>query len=172
MTIMTAAKMHADEIDTDPALVRRLLAEQFPQWADLTITPVASAGTDNAIFRLGADMAVRRPRVAWAAGQAQKEHRWLPVLAPHLPLAIPVQLGLGSAGEGFPWRWSVCGWLEGEHPDPLGERAETGGTCCGGRRRRRQFPSGGSGWWQGGSFRQGGMGRACAKMETMGVLDA
>ena len=42
---MSASKMHVDEVDIDVALVRRLLAAQFPQWADLSIAPVHSAGT-------------------------------------------------------------------------------------------------------------------------------
>jgi aminoglycoside phosphotransferase (APT) family kinase protein len=53
--------VHADEVATDAALVRRLLAAQFPDWADLPIERVPSAGTDNAIYRLGSDMAVRLP---------------------------------------------------------------------------------------------------------------
>jgi aminoglycoside phosphotransferase (APT) family kinase protein len=112
---MPAGKMHADEVDTDVSLVRRLLAAQFPQWADLPLRPVPSGGTDNAIYRLGEDMAVRLPRIAWATGQVDKEHRWLPRLAPHLPLAIPVPLAQGTPGEGYPWHWSVCRWLEGEN---------------------------------------------------------
>ena len=54
-----AGKMHADEVDTDVALVRRLFAAQFPQWADLPIQPVPSAGTDNALYRLGDDLVER-----------------------------------------------------------------------------------------------------------------
>jgi aminoglycoside phosphotransferase (APT) family kinase protein len=110
---MCARKMHADEIDTNAALVRRLLAAQFPHWADLAIVRVRSGGTDNAIYRLGEDMAVRLPRIEWAAAQADKEHEWLPRLAPHLPLAIPVPLAMGMPAEGYPWRWSVCRWLPG-----------------------------------------------------------
>ncbi|MCL5099325.1 MAG: aminoglycoside phosphotransferase family protein [Candidatus Omnitrophica bacterium] len=106
--------MHADEVDTDVSLVGRLLAAQFPQWADLPIEPVPSAGTDNALYRLGEDMAVRLPRVLRATGQVEKEHRWLPRLAPHLPLAIPVPLAKGTPAEGYPWHWSVYRWLEGE----------------------------------------------------------
>src|SRR5205823_2601790 len=109
------AKMHPDEVETDISLVSRLLAAQFPQWADLPIQPVPSAGTDNALYRLGADMAVRLPRIHWATGQVDKEHRWLPRLAPHLPLAIPVPLAKGTPGEGYPWHWSVYRWLEGEN---------------------------------------------------------
>lgn len=107
--------MHAHEVATDAALVRRLLAAQFPDWAYLPIARVPSAGTDNAIYRLGDDMAVRLPRVESATGQVEREHRWLPRLAPHLPLAIPTPLAMGTPGEGYPWRWSVYRWLEGEN---------------------------------------------------------
>ena len=99
--------MHADEVATDASLVRRLLAAQFPQWADLPIEPVASAGTDNAIYRLGDDMAVRLPRIHWATGQVELEQRWLPMLAPLLPVATPVLLGKGEPAEGYPWHWAI-----------------------------------------------------------------
>ena len=112
---MSASKMNADEIETDVPLVGRLLAAQFPQWADLPIQPVTSAGTDNALYRLGEDMVVRLPRIHWATGQVDKEHQWLPRLAPLLPLAIPVPLAKGYPGEGYPWHWSVCKWLAGEN---------------------------------------------------------
>ena len=62
--------MHAGEVETDAALVRQLLAAQFPQWAGLPVLPVPSAGTDNALYRLGDDLAVRLPRIHWAVGQA------------------------------------------------------------------------------------------------------
>src|SRR5215213_1767452 len=113
--LIRAAPMHAGEVHTDVSLVRRLLAAQFPLWADLAIEPVPSAGTDNAIYRLGEQMAVRLPRIAWATGQVEKEQRWLPSLAPHLPLAIPVPLATGNPAEGFPWQWSIHPWLEGEN---------------------------------------------------------
>ena len=113
-----AGKMHADEVDTDPSLVACLLADQFPGWAELSLAPVASAGTDNALYRLGDEMAVRLPRIYWAVGQVEKELRWLPKLAPHLPLAIPQPLAMGEPGHGYPWRWGVYGWLEGETAIP------------------------------------------------------
>ena len=112
---MPAGKMHADELDIDEALVRRLLTAQFPQWANLPLTQVSSAGTDNALYRLGSDMAVRLPRIKGATAQVNKEQKFLPQLAPHLPLAIPVPLALGAPGEGYPWQWSVYRWLEGEN---------------------------------------------------------
>lgn len=111
---MTAGKMHVDEVDTDASLVRRLLVAQFPQWADLPIAPVPSAGTDNALYRLGDDLAVRLPRIEGATWQVAKEHEWLPRLAPHLPLAVPVPLARGGPGEGYPWHWSITPWLAGE----------------------------------------------------------
>ena len=125
---MCARKMHDDEVDIDASLVRRLLAGQLPQWAELPIEAVSSAGTDNAIYRLGEDMAVRLPRIAWATGQVEKEEQWLPRLAPYLPLAIPLPLAKGSPAEGYPWHWSVCSWLDGEnatvdHIDDLCEAA-------------------------------------------------
>ena len=107
-------KMHADELDIDVALVGRLLAAQFPQWASLPVEPVASSGTVNAIYRLGDDMAVRLPRVETWAGDLEKELEWLPRLAPHLPLAVPEPVAAGAPGEGYPWRWAVYRWLEGE----------------------------------------------------------
>jgi aminoglycoside phosphotransferase (APT) family kinase protein len=112
---MSAGRMHVDEVDTDVSLVGRLLAAQFPQWADLAIEPVHSDGTDNAIYRLGDDMAVRLPSIPGATGQVDKEHRWLPRFAPLLPLAIPVPLAKGAPGEGYPWHWSVHRWLDGEN---------------------------------------------------------
>jgi aminoglycoside phosphotransferase (APT) family kinase protein len=111
---MSAGKMHVDEVDTNVSLVVRLLTTQFPQWADLPIEPVDSAGTDNALYRLGDDMVIRLPRIHWAIGGVDKAHQWLPRLAPHLPLAIPVPLAKGEPGEGYPWHWSVYRWLEGE----------------------------------------------------------
>lgn len=110
----SVTKMHAGERKVDAALVRRLLAAQLPQWSGLALTRVHSDGTDNVIYRLGEDMAVRVPRYGAAAAQAEKEAEWLPRLAPHLPLDVPVPLALGLPGEGFPWQWSVCRWVPGE----------------------------------------------------------
>jgi aminoglycoside phosphotransferase (APT) family kinase protein len=126
---MTPRKMHADELEIDAALVHRLLAAQFPQWSELPIVRVPSAGTDNAIYRLGDELAVRLPRRPNAAASLSKEQQWLPHLAPHLPLAVPVPLGSGKPAAGYPWRWSVCRWLLGvdfsREPIPDLHRAAT-----------------------------------------------
>jgi aminoglycoside phosphotransferase (APT) family kinase protein len=113
-TLMPARKTHVAEVFTDVSLVGRLLAVQFPQWANQPIEPFHSAGTDNAIYRLGDDVTVRLPGIHGATGQGDKEHRWLPRLAPLLPLAIPVPLARGTPAEGYPWHWSVNRWIEGE----------------------------------------------------------
>lgn len=94
-------------------LTRRLVTAQFPQWADLPIVPVANEGWDNRTFHLGAEMSVRLPSASPYALAVEKEHRWLPVLAPQLPLQIPVPLAMGAPGEGYPFVWSVYRWLDG-----------------------------------------------------------
>lgn len=108
------AKMHEGEIPADAAVARRLLSEQFPRWTALPLTPIRSHGTDHHIFRLGSDLAVRLPRIAWAADQAAKEARWLPLLAPQLPLAVPLTVAVGEPTEYYPLPWSVAEWLPGE----------------------------------------------------------
>ena len=111
---MTARKPHTERVYIDAALVRRLVAAQFPQWAELPIRPVELDGWDNTTFRLGEDMSVRLPSAAAYAPQVEKEHRWLPRLAPLLPLPIPVPLARGEPGEGYSFSWSVYRWLDGE----------------------------------------------------------
>ena len=111
---MSPGKMHADELDIDAALVRRLLSGQFPQWADLPLEPVPSYGTVNALYRLGRDMVLRLPRTPGGVAGIEKERRWLPKLAQHLPLAVPVPLAKGKPGKDYPWPWSVNSWLKGE----------------------------------------------------------
>jgi aminoglycoside phosphotransferase (APT) family kinase protein len=107
--------MHADELDVDEALVRRLLARQFPEWAGLPIEALPAGGTDNAIYRLGDELSVRLPRRReWPAGSLDKEFEWLPKLAPLLPLRVPAPVARGVAGDGYPHEWAVYDWLDGE----------------------------------------------------------
>ncbi|WP_234361928.1 aminoglycoside phosphotransferase family protein [Plantactinospora sp. BB1] len=111
-------KMHEDEIDISAEMVARLVAGQFPEWADLPVRPVAASGTVNALFRLGPELVVRLCRVPWAAGEEAEEHRWLRRLAPYLPVAVPAPLAVGQPAEGYPWTWSVLRWLPGTNPVP------------------------------------------------------
>ena len=102
------------EVEIGAELVRQLVDTQFPAWSSWPLRRWERAGSDHVIYRLGDCLAVRLPRGDWAAGQARKEHAWLPRLAPHLPLAIPTPVGLGEAALGYPWSWSVARWLDGE----------------------------------------------------------
>ncbi len=108
------AKRHENEVDVDEALVRRLLQTQFPQWGHLPLAIVEPSGTDHTIFRLGNEMVVRTPIMDYVTTQAEKEARWLPVLAPHLPLEVPIPIAMGQPGAGYPFSWSIVPWIEGD----------------------------------------------------------
>jgi aminoglycoside phosphotransferase (APT) family kinase protein len=108
----SARQFNSDEITV--ALVRRLVAAQFPQWAEFPLTPAEPQGWDNRTFRLGATMSVRLPSAEGYTPQIEKEHRWLPYLAPQLPLPTPAPLARGAPAKGYPWNWSVYRWLDGE----------------------------------------------------------
>lgn len=113
---MAVPRMHDDEVDVDETLVGRLLATQLPELAGRRVRKIEAWGTDHAIFRLGDDLSVRVPKIGWAARQGEKERRWLPVLAPHLPIEVPVPLAMGAPAEGYPFHWYVAPWLVGENP--------------------------------------------------------
>ncbi|MCM4083158.1 aminoglycoside phosphotransferase family protein [Paractinoplanes hotanensis] len=114
--------MHADEVRASRELVRRLVAAQCPQWAGLPVAelPGEVEGTDHVLFRLGDELVARMPKIGWAVGQAESDARWLPLLAPLLPVRIPVPVFVGEPGFGYPWRWSVVPWLPGSTPPRLG----------------------------------------------------
>ena len=95
-------------------LVARLLADQFPQWAGLPVRPVPHDGHDNRTYRLGDDLSVRLPTDQGYVAAIAKEDRWLPRLAPLLPLPVPQPVATGSPGRGYPHPWSIRRWLAGE----------------------------------------------------------
>jgi aminoglycoside phosphotransferase (APT) family kinase protein len=105
--------MPAAEVDVSPELVRRLLAAQQPDLAQLPVEVMAN-GWDNLMCRLGGQLAVRLPRRAIAARLLQHEQRWLPVLAPRLPLPTPAPVRAGQPAFGYPWPWSVVPYLPGQ----------------------------------------------------------
>lgn len=98
----------------DAALVKRLVAAQFPQWRDLPVRPVEVDGWDNRTYRLGDTLTARLPTAPGYVPAVAKENEWLPRLAPSLPFTVPPILGAGAPGEGYPFPWSVRGWLDGE----------------------------------------------------------
>ncbi|GAA3071008.1 hypothetical protein GCM10017562_42730 [Streptomyces roseofulvus] len=162
----------------DEALVRRLVAAQFPHWAGLDVRRVASAGTDNAMFRLGDDLAVRLPKAEWAAGHAEKEQRWLPRLAPALPLPVPRPLGAGAPSEDFGRPWGVYGWLDGADAwtspvTDLAHAAEELGRF--GVALRAVDATGGPRSFRGGAVTEwegGHLPKAVAALSSAGLLDA
>lgn len=93
--------MHADEVEVNEALLHQLLADQMPHLADLPVSIVEPWGTDNGIWRLGADLVVRLPRIGWAQGQVAKEATWLPVIAPHLSISVPEPVAVGEPSKGY-----------------------------------------------------------------------
>ncbi|MDX3107865.1 phosphotransferase [Nonomuraea angiospora] len=105
------------EIEITAELVRDLLRDQHP---DLAGHPVrlGARGWDNQLWRLGDDLAVRLPWATESAdGLLRKEHAWLPVLAPRLPLPVPVPQRLGEPSARFPRPWIVTTWVPGEPAD-------------------------------------------------------
>jgi aminoglycoside phosphotransferase (APT) family kinase protein len=107
-------------VEPTAELVQRLVAAQFPEWADLPVTPVPRQGWDNRTFRLGDELAVRLPSADGYVAAVAKEDRWLPVLARHLPLPVPAPVATGRPGRGYPFPWSVRRWLPGETLDRAG----------------------------------------------------
>jgi aminoglycoside phosphotransferase (APT) family kinase protein len=117
----------------DASVARRLIDSQFPQWSELPITPVEFDGWDNRTFRLGSELTVRLPSGDWYAQQVEKEQRWLPVLAPRLPLPIPTPVAKGTPDDGFPYPWSVYRWVDGELASkvPIGDITDFATTLAG-----------------------------------------
>jgi aminoglycoside phosphotransferase (APT) family kinase protein len=110
-------RLHGDEVPIDPALARRLLADQHPDLAGRRLMPLEDQGTDNVVFRLGGDLSVRLPRKASAAPGLLVELGWLPRLAPHLPLPVPVPVARGEPTDDYPFPWAICRWVDGEPAD-------------------------------------------------------
>lgn len=106
--------MHEDAVVLDDTVVRTLVSTQFPQWEGLALEPVDSDGNLNVLYRLGTELVVRLPRVPHGQSDLARELEWLPHLAGHLPVAIPVPVAIGEPGVGYPQRWAVYSWLGGE----------------------------------------------------------
>jgi aminoglycoside phosphotransferase (APT) family kinase protein len=109
---MTVGDTPPAEVAIDAALVQALLADQHPDLAGLELVELAT-GWDNVNYRLGEVYTVRLPRRSMSAVLVEHEQRWLPVLAPRLPLPIPAPVRVGRPALGYPWSWSLCPWLPG-----------------------------------------------------------
>ncbi len=94
-------------------LVRDLIDRDFPHWRDLPLSPIKVEGKGNHAFRLGPSMVVRLPKTATHALQVEKETKWLPLIAPLLPLPVPEVLAVGKPSDEYPWHWVIYNWIEG-----------------------------------------------------------
>lgn len=101
------------EVAIDAELIGALLHEQHPDLAGLPLA-LAAEGWDNAMWRLGPELAVRIPRRSLGATLLAVEHRWLPELAGRLPVPVPAPVRVGGPGAGYPWSWGVVPWHRGE----------------------------------------------------------
>lgn len=104
-------------VDIPAEIVRRLVAEQFPEWSGLPVTPVRRQGNDNRTFRLGVDLAVRLPSHESYVAGITKEDRFLPLLGEHLTVAVPAPVATGRPTREYPYPWSVRRWMVGDTPD-------------------------------------------------------
>lgn len=118
---MPGAGWQSGDVEIDEKLVRRLVNDQFPQWRELSIRRVVPGGWDNRTFRLGDELLVRMPSADGYAAAVAKEQRWLPVIAPRVPLTVPSPVALGSPTSEFPRPWSVYRWIDGT---PLGDATD------------------------------------------------
>lgn len=103
--------LHAGEVVADEVLARRLVDGAFVEWRGRPLRQVASAGTENLLFRLGEDLALRLARTAGAARALRREAAWLPRLS-GIPFLHP-PLGLGEPASGYPFPFAVVRWIEG-----------------------------------------------------------
>jgi aminoglycoside phosphotransferase (APT) family kinase protein len=87
--------------------------------AHLPLRP-GPAGWDNAHWLLGDEFAVRIPRRVLADQLLVHEARWLPLLAPGLPVPVPTPVVAGRPAAGWTTHWNVVPWLSGLRLDAQG----------------------------------------------------
>ncbi|MEM9387900.1 MAG: aminoglycoside phosphotransferase family protein [Pseudomonadota bacterium] len=100
-----------ERLQIDESLVRSLLA-QCPELSGESIQLVGH-GWDNVIVRVGSTLALRLPYHPTADELILKEQQWIPVLAPHLPLAVPLPVHCGKPQGSYPYHWTLQRWLPG-----------------------------------------------------------
>ncbi len=108
--------MHEGEIEISDELVRRLISRDAPGLSDLPLSRLGESGSSNALFRLGSEHLLRLPRQPGGGNSIETEARWLAHLAPALPVPVPEVIAVGHPGFGYPERWAITSWLDGEPP--------------------------------------------------------
>lgn len=144
--------MHADQVDLSADVVATLVAEQFPHWRALPVRPLASTGTVNALFRLGAEIVLRFPLLPTVdpelLAELRQEQKHAGLLAAHLPVAVPEPLGLGGPGEGYPGPWAAYRFIPGETAqlDRIGDAVTFARDLAGVVTALRGIDTGGRAW--------------------------
>jgi len=115
---------HDDELWVDVRLVRALLDDALPEFESLPLSPLGSTGSSNALFRLGNELLVRLPRQPGGSAIIEKEAQWLPQIGPLLPVSVPEIVAIGEPSKGYPERWSVVRWIDGDVPAVVDPRSE------------------------------------------------
>lgn len=109
--------MHPDQLQVSVDDVRVLVDEQFPEWRHLPISAVMSAGTDNALFRLGEDLVARFPLRAEPADEVRewvlREAAAARELLGRTRFATPIPVAVGEPSGDYPLPWAVQTWLPG-----------------------------------------------------------
>lgn len=125
--------LHEDEVAVDADLVTALLVEQMPHLAHLRPAEVDTAGSVNAVHRLGEHLCTRLPRAQRFVPDLEREHRWLAHLAPRLPLAVPEVVATGRPGRGYPYPWALYRWVDGVLYDRtlVGDQERAGSDLAG-----------------------------------------
>lgn len=118
--------MHDDQVEVDVEVVRRLVAGQFPGWAELPVTELRTAATVNAVFRLGDDLLARFPLQQRTSDDLAVELAALRELSGATRFATPVVVADGVAGEGYPFGWAVLAWIDGVPADAVDTADLTG----------------------------------------------
>lgn len=108
--------MHDDDLAVHDELVRSLIDRERLELADLSLKKLVSSGSSNVLYRLGQDLLVRLPRQPGGSATIDKEERWLPTLAAALPIQVPEIVHVGQPGFGYPERWSIARWIDGDTP--------------------------------------------------------
>jgi aminoglycoside phosphotransferase (APT) family kinase protein len=109
--------MHPGQLTVSLTTARELVAGQFPAWAELPVTDVASQGTVNALFRIGDRLVARFPLRSGDPGSVRKRLRAEADAARELlgrtRFPTPEPVALGEPAAGYPLPWSVQTWLPG-----------------------------------------------------------
>ncbi|MCA0293951.1 MAG: aminoglycoside phosphotransferase family protein [Actinobacteria bacterium] len=110
-------EMHPGQLSLSVGQVARLVAAQFPAWSGRPVRAVASAGTVNALFRVGDTLVARFPLLGddpdAVRRDLEREAARTAELAASTAVPVPRPVALGEPGEGYPLPWSVQTWLEG-----------------------------------------------------------